>query len=251
MRSKPIAGILFALLVAAPAGALAQAPDNTTDTDETTGPDVDGDGADEEIVNTDDNEAGGPLPESASDDDPAPPVATPGTPTGMVVKQAGVGGQVGYGRAGVLELGGSAGFTAASDFTNVNITPSIGWFVADNLQLSGRLSFTYVSTENDQGGNEDGSITTVLVEPSYHLPFNRSVFGFIGMGLGGAHVTGPGLGFALAPRVGANLMVGRSGVLTPALSWQYTTHETMETEAGALLVVSSAVMANIGYTVMW
>src|SRR5688572_16696775 len=123
MRFKPFAGILFALLIAAPAGVFAQNSDNTTDTDETTGPDVDGDGADEEIV-TDDNDVGGPLPESASDDDPAPPVATPGTPSGMVVKQAGIGGQVGYGRAGVLELGGSAGFTAASDFTNVNLTPS-------------------------------------------------------------------------------------------------------------------------------
>jgi hypothetical protein len=250
MRSKPFAGILFALLIAAPAGVFAQNTDNTTDTDETTGPDVDGDGADEEIV-TDDNEAGGPLPESASDDDPAPPVASPGTPSGMVVKQAGIGGQVGYGRAGVLELGGSAGFTASSDFTTINITPSLGWFVADNLQLSGRLSFTYVSADDAMGGSEEGSITTALVEPSYHLPFNRSVFGFVGLGMGAAHVTGPGVGFAIAPRVGANLMVGRSGILTPALSWQYTTHETMDTPAGALLVVSSAVMANIGYTVMW
>lgn len=251
MRSKPFAGILFALLIAAPAGVFAQNTDNTTDTDETTGPDVDGDGADEEIVNTDDNSAGGPLPESASDDDPAPPVATPGTPAGMVVKQAGVGGQVGYGRAGVLELGGSAGFVAASEFTNITISPSIGWFVADNLQLSGRLSFTYVSADDGMGAEQDGSITTALIEPSYHLPFNRSVFGFLGMGMGAAYVSGPGVGFALAPRVGANLMVGRSGVLTPALSWQYTTHETMETQNGALLVVSSAVMANIGYTVMW
>jgi hypothetical protein len=245
---KPLTGILSALLVAAvPAAAFAQSPDHE---DETTGPDVDGDGADEEIV-TDSDEAGGPLPEPASDADPQPPVAQPGPPSGMVVKQAGVGGQVGYGRAGVLELGGSAGFTAASDFTNVNLTPSIGWFVADNLQLSGRLSFTYVATEDEAGMTEDGSITTLLLEPSYHLPFNRSTFGFLGVGMGGAYVSGPGMGFALAPRVGANLLVGRSGVLTPALSWQYTTHDTMDTPAGALLVVSSAVMANVGYTVMW
>ncbi len=46
-------------------------------------------------------------------------------------------------------------------------------------------------------------------------------------------------------------MVGRSGVLTPALSWQNTTHEAMDTGEGALLVVSWAVAANIGYTVMW
>ncbi len=100
----------------------------------------------------------------------------------------------------MLELGGSAGFTAGGDFTQVNVTPSIGWFVADNLQLSGRLGFSYVSTEED-----DASLTTALIEPSYHLPFNRSTFGFLGLGMGAAHVSGgPGLGFALAPRLGAN-----------------------------------------------
>jgi hypothetical protein len=256
MRSKPIFGLLFALVMAAPVSALAQTyddpetPGEQPHPDETKGPDVDGDGADEEVVR-DSNEPGGPLPESASDADPQPPVAQPGPPVGMVVKQAGVGGQVGYGRAGVLELGGSAGFTASSDFTSINVTPSIGWFAADNLQLSGRLSFEYVSTEDSMGNDQSGSITTLLVEPSYHLPFTRTAFGFVGMGFGGAYVDGPGLGFAVAPRIGANFMVGRSGVLTPALSWQYTTHETMDTPNGALLVVSSAVAANIGYTVMW
>jgi hypothetical protein len=253
MRSMPILGALCALLLA-PAAALAQTPgDNTGPAqDPSTGPDVDGDGADEEMVQGgNEDDIGGPLPASKSDDDPAPPVAAPGAPVGMIVKQAGVGGQVGYGRAGVLELGGSAGLTASSDFTNINVTPSIGWFLADNLQLSGRLSFAYVSADDGMGGSEDGSITTLLAEPSYHLPFTRTAFGFLGMGLGAAYVSGPGLGFALAPRVGANFLIGRSGILTPALSWQYTTHETMDTENGALLVVSSAVTANIGYTVMW
>lgn len=246
MRSKPIFGALFALLIA-PGAALAQSTEPTS-----SGPDVDGDGADEEMVGDADNDdVGGPLPTPRSDDDPAPPVASPGTPVGMVVKQAGVGGQVGYGRAGVIELGGSAGFTAASEFTNINITPSIGWFVADNLQLTGRLSFTYVSADDGMGNDESGSLTTVLAEPSYHLPFSRTAFGFAGIGMGAAYVSGPGLGFALAPRIGANFLVGRSGILTPALSWQYTTHDSMETEQGAVLVVSSAVAANIGYTVMW
>lgn len=242
---KAISAALFAMLMV-PASVMAQTYD-----DETTGEDVDGDGADEELVTGNEDDVGGPLPEPASDADPAPPVAAPGAPVGTIVRQAGVGGQVGYGRAGVLELGGSAGFTASGDFTQVNVTPSVGWFVADNLQLSGRLSFSYASVEDAMGERDDGSITTLLVEPSYHLPFNRTTFAFAGVGFGAAHVSGPGLGFAMAPRIGANFLVGRSGVLTPALSWQYTTHETMDTPNGALLVISSAVMANIGYTVMW
>jgi hypothetical protein len=188
----------------------------------------------------------GDLPPPRSDDDPHPEVATPGTPAGGFVEQAGIGGSTGYGRAGVLELGGAAGFTAATDLTQVNVAPSIGWFVADNLELTGIMDFAYA-----KAGDQDGTIVTALVEPSYHLPFNRTTFGFLGMGMGVSYVDGPGAGFAVAPRLGANLMVGRSGVLTPSLSWQYTTHDTMETQQGALLVVSSAVRANVGYTVMW
>jgi hypothetical protein len=242
MRTK-LSTILLALALA-PAAALAQ-----TQPDETRGPDIDGDGADEEIV-ADDNEPGGPLPEPASDADPAPPVAMPGSTSATVVRQAGVGGQVGYGRSGVLELGGAAGFTSTNGFTRVSLTPSVGWFVADNFQISGLLGFNYARTK-DEMGSADASMTSVLFEPSYHLPLSRTAFAFGGVGFGGAYVSGPGLGFAMAPRVGANFMVGRSGVLTPALSWQYTTHEADETPNGVAVVVSSAVMANVGYTVMW
>jgi hypothetical protein len=193
----------------------------------------------------------GTLPTPTSDNDPHPEVASPGMPAGGLVEQAGIGGRVGYGRAGVLELGGSAGLTAATDLTQVNVAPSIGWFVADNLELTGIVDLAYAKT-----GDTDGMITTLLVEPSYHLPFNRTTFGFLGMGVGAIYVKGPGLGFAIAPRVGANLMVGRSGILTPSLSWQYTTHDTMDVATGSgtqgqLLVVSSALRAQVGYTVMW
>ncbi len=86
-------------------------------------------------------EPGETLPPSQSDHDVQPPVASPGAAAaGGIVSQAGVGGLIGYGRAGVLELGGSAGFTFASDYRNLNIAPSIGWFVADNLELSAILS---------------------------------------------------------------------------------------------------------------
>ena len=255
MRSKPIIGVLFALLMV-PAAAFAQtgqadpnAPgDNNPNTTNSNGPNRDSDPADEELGATDVNDdVGGPLPESKSDDDVQPPVATPGAPAGMVVKQAGVGGQVGYGRAGVLELGGSAGFTASPSFTAATLAPEVGWFVADNLELSGRVAFTHVKTDMDSG-----TLTTALIEPSYHLPFSRTAFGFLGVGMGAAYVSGPGIGFAMAPRLGANLMVGRSGILTPSLSYQYTTHDASQVGQNAtLLVVSSALMANVGYTVMW
>src|SRR6185369_14519276 len=98
---------------------------------------------------------------------------------GDIVDQAGVGGTVGYGRAGVLELGGAAGLTMAQDIRAVNFAPSIGWFLVDNFELSGILDVT-----NLKAGGEQATLWSALAEPSMHLPFNRSLFGFVGMGVG-------------------------------------------------------------------
>ena len=193
------------------------------------------------------------LPPPKSDNDPAPPVAAPGAelPDTGVVEQAGIGGATAYGRAGVLELGGSAGMVLAPGFRNVNFSPMVGWFVADNLELSGILGVS-----NIKAGGDSATVWSALVEPSYHVPFNRSVFGFLGMGIGAAYVSELGAGLAVAPRIGANVLVGRSGVLTPSLSYEYTTHnvDQIDEDMGknvTLVAVSSALRINIGYTAMW
>jgi hypothetical protein len=264
MRIKPILGILFALAIA-PGTALAQSSgDNSSSNsnDNSSNKDKDNNPGNyppvaptsvPPISTNQDVETGQPLPVPQSTNQPNPPVASPGAPAGMIIKQAGIGGPTGYGRAGVLELGGSAGLTASNDFTSVNVTPEVGWFVADNMQLSARLGYTYARTKDSAGMINSGSLTSAIIEPSYHLPFNRTTFGFVGVGAGAAYVSGgPGFGQAVAPRIGANFLVGRSGVLTPALSWQYTTHNaTMVGPNATLLEVSQAIMANIGYTVMW
>jgi hypothetical protein len=194
----------------------------------------------------------GDLPAPVSDDDRAPEVATPSA--GGFVKQAGIGGTTGYGRAGVLELGGSAGFRLGSDFSQVNVSPSIGWFIADNFQASAIIDLGYISAENSDGSTADATLFTAVIEPSYHLPFTRSIFGFLGLGVGGSYVSDLGGGFVTAPRVGANFMVGRSGLLTPSLSWQYTTHDVMDDQTDdsqTTAAVSSAARLSVGYTVMW
>ena len=193
------------------------------------------------------------LPAPQSDNDPAPPVAAPAAelPPGGVVEQAGVGGVVGYGRAGVLELGGSAGLMMAPDFRTVNVSPMVGWFVADNLELSAILGVSNIKT-----GDESTTVWSALVEPSYHIPFNRTMFAFGGLGVGAAYVSELGTGLAVAPRIGANFLVGRSGVLTPSLSYEYTTHDVDSVQTGdmrdvSLISVSSALRINVGYTAMW
>jgi hypothetical protein len=196
----------------------------------------------------------GQLPPAHSDADPAPPVPSPTIPgiNGDIVEQAGVGGAVGYGRAGVLELGGAAGLTLAQDIRAVNFSPSIGWFLVDNFELSAVLDVT-----NLKAGNETATLWSALAEPSFHLPFNRSLFGFVGMGVGAAYVDQLGTGLAVAPRIGMDVMVGRSGILRPSLAYEYTTHDAMGSiDANGntnvtLVAISSALRFNIGYSTMW
>jgi hypothetical protein len=160
--------------------------------------------------------------------------------------------EVGYGREGVHELGGSAGLTMAQDIRAVNFSSSIGWFLVDNFELSGILDVA-----NLKAGGDSATLFSALVEPSLHLPFNPSMFGFIGMGVGASYVSEMGSGMAVAPRLGMDFLVGRSGILRPSLSYQYTTHDAMSgaDEDGnqnvTLVAISSALRFNIGYSTMW
>src|SRR5215207_8123282 len=142
--------LLTSLVMLAPVVAAAEdAPVPNTDTPQSTAPPT----------------PTGQLPPATSDADPAPPVPSPTIPglSGDIVEQAGVGGSVGYGRAGVLELGGSAGLTLAQDIRAVNFSPSIGWFLIDNFELSAILDAT-----NLKAGGESATLFSALVEPSFH-----------------------------------------------------------------------------------
>ena len=126
------------------------------------------------------------------------------------------------------------------------MNPSIGWFIADNLELSGILGVS-----NIKAGDNSATMWSAVVEPSYHLPFNRSAFGFLGMGVGAAYEQKLGAGLAVAPRIGANFLVGRSGVLTPSLQYQYITHNSMVQDDVTVVALTSALSVNVGYTAMW
>lgn len=188
-------------------------------------------------------------PRETVDERPAPPAPVVGTRTG-VIEQAGAGSAVAYGRAGVLELGGGAGFSASSDYTTLRIEPSIGYFFVDNMELSLLPSLNYTNVS----GGSDYTQWKVLLEPSFHLPFSDMLFGFIGVGAGVSHVSSQ-TGFAVQPRIGANILVGRSGILTPSFNVAYSTVDVVRvntgTVEGTLLAVRTQYSLNIGYTVMW
>jgi hypothetical protein len=169
-----------------------------------------------------------------------------------VTRQAGVGGTQAYSRAGVLELGGSGGFAAASNYTRFELSPSIGLFVVDNVELSLLTALNYFRIGAiDANPSTHATELKALIEPSFHLPFSQVAFGFLGLGAGVNYITGQSAGFALQPRLGANFLIGRSGVLTPSLNVAYSTVDAIRTPAGTVLAVQTSYGMNIGYTVMW
>jgi hypothetical protein len=192
------------------------------------------------------------LPPPRSDHDARPPVPAPTVPRTGVTEQAGIGGTQAYARAGVLELGGSGGFGAASNYTRFELSPSIGLFLVDNLELSLLTGFNYFRVgATDEAGETSATELKALIEPSFHLPFSDVAFGFVGVGAGVNYVTGADAGFAIQPRLGANFLIGRSGVLTPSLNINYSTVDAIRTEVGTVLAVRTSYGMNIGYTVMW
>ena len=253
MKLSPIIGILAPVAVALFIPRAAAAADSTRpqtgtalDQDQTTDDDEKVDDGSPREVTIGKGTPSDELPTPRSDDDPHPKAASPRVPVGGVVKQAGVGGQTAYARAGVLELGGSANFVHATDFTQISLNPSFGWFFMDDIEISAIMSLSHLN-----GSGVDTTWVSGLIEPSIHIPFSDEVFGMLGAGVGIGYLDGPGLGFAFAPRIGLNVLVGRSGMLTPQFFMEYTTTEALVTPAGTLLAVNLSYGAGLGYTVMW
>jgi len=196
----------------------------------------------------------GALPPPQSSNDAPPPVAQAAVTTTGVTEQAGIGGTQAYGRAGVLELGGSFGFTGATNYTALSFNPSVGWFVVDNVEISGIVGLNY-SKATEGGVSASRTVLRLLIEPSFHLPLSQTAWAFLGVGAGLASapngLDGTTTGFALSPRLGANILVGRSGLLSPALFVDYTSGGAVSTAQGTLVAVNTAYGVQAGYTVMW
>ena len=179
--------------------------------------------------------------------DPLPEAPRPKMPDNGITKQAGAGSGESFARAGVLELGGAASFTGASRFSQFSLAPSVGWFFMDNWQITGSVIWTTVKS----AGLPSSSIFSLLAEPSFHLPFSNSNFGFLGLGFGVSTQTTANVGFAMAPRLGFKTFVGRSGMLTIDIRETFATNDVIATPYGTALTVSSAVAMGVGYTVLW
>jgi hypothetical protein len=122
-----------------------------------------------------------------------------------------------YGRQGTVELGGSIGIDWTNDAFSAEVSPTVGYFVLDLVELSALLRFSYVSQEDDDGDRTSIKGGAFVVEPSYHLPLQKELFLETALGVGVGH-DGDNADFELIPRVGLNIGVGLVGLLTPAVS---------------------------------
>jgi hypothetical protein len=220
---------------------------------------------DDERDQEEEDARGGDLEDTFDPDNKpdAPTVDIP-DPSDEVQSLAGVGSGVAYASRGTGEFGGSFSFALANDVTNLSADPSIGWFLWDNIELSGIIGIRHTSVSADAVAVDGRSQTNqfnFLIEPSAHIPFNDGLFWAVGLGGGLALAdnvdddSGLEAGFALAPRTGLQFLVGRSGLLN--LGGRYTmVLSNVESDVDALDGAAVLAFANVfdiqaGYTVMF
>lgn len=213
------------------------------------------------------------LPPAVSTHDPRPPAPSPIIGRKLtLVRQAGIGSPTGYARGGVMEFGGGINFLNGRNYTALSVSPMVGFFLTNNFELSAIFTMAYNRDRFAEANKTAHNLNLIaLIEPSVHLPIVDHVFVFAGLGLGVAYnqllsyVTENGqetrkfndnVGFALAPRVGFDIMVGRSGIISPAFNLTWSTNaaqkvQTADGTEGTLVAVRTLVGASLNYRVMF
>jgi hypothetical protein len=193
------------------------------------------------------------------EDAPIPPKIEAGKRAEMK-RQAGIGSEHAYASAGVVEAGGAVTYSSSESRTTAGLTPSMGYFFADNFQVSALTNFTYTRLKEEATKEGDdvetvGEDTTnsgsVVLEPSAHMPLTRQQFVFGGIGVGAYFAKDQDTGFAVAPRVGLKNLVGRSGMLSVAVQGVYAidSQENEDVEGTVITVEDGANLA-FGYSVL-
>lgn len=185
---------------------------------------------------------------AGGDETPTPPGGPPPNARAPeeveVAKNAGVGSDLAYASKSVVEVGGALALRHQSKTTLFRVSPSIGYFFVDNLELTlfPEVTVTHIAADGDEAGEgaqTDWTIGVVL-EPSYHLPFNDRLFAFAGLGVGLNFAEDPTVDLLFRPRLGLDILVGRSGIFRPAAFMDVGLADGLS--AGGL---------EAGFTVMW
>jgi hypothetical protein len=186
--------------------------------------------------------------EDPGDDDVKPEAPTPELPNPSEDGKAyaGVGSNTAYSERGVGEFGGSASFALSNDVLAISADPMIGYFLWDNLQLSGLVGLRHLSVD---GQNSDRF--SLMAEPSLHIPITNDdgLFWMGGLGVGAA------LGNDVDDDPGVQLLLGRSGLLNlgARYSMVFTDAEARvdALEGTTVLAFANTFDIQAGYTVMF
>jgi hypothetical protein len=145
----------------------------------------------------------------------------------------------------VHEAGASAGFVIARKFHSMTVTPSFGWFIADNVQVSTLVSFTSI-----KAGAEQSTIVTTTIEPSYHRRLDHRTFVFGGMGFGYSYFHRYDSGLTYTLRTGLQFLIGRTHLFIPSLSYDFRSNKP-EMPTLTEIAAESALRFNLGYSKLW
>jgi hypothetical protein len=151
------------------------------------------------------------------------------------------GGRPAYGQKGAVELGGSIGLNWTNDAFGLDVSPTVGYFIMDRVELSALLRISYEDQEDEDGERESVKSGALVFEPSYHLPVREEVFVLAGLGMGIGH-DDEEFDFEIIPRVGLNVGIDLVGVVTPSLKMPILI-DNDGTSAGLGL--------EVGYSVVW
>jgi hypothetical protein len=141
-----------------------------------------------------------------------------------VAHDAGVGSPLAYGRQTVLELGGTFAFSHRSETTELSAAPSLGYFLFDGFELTLFPLFRLIHVSGDdeaapgtpQAESQTDVIVQPILEPSYHLALTDALYAFLGLGVGLTFAEDPTVDFVFRPRLGLDVLIGRSAIFKPA-----------------------------------
>ena len=119
-------------------------------------------------------------------------------------------GRPAYRQKGAVELGGSIGMNWTNDSFALDLSPSVGYFMLDRVEMTALLRISYEDQKNDNGDRESVKSGALVLEPSYHLPVREEVFVLAGLGFGVGH-DDEDFDLEFIPRVGLNVGIDLVG----------------------------------------
>ncbi len=143
-----------------------------------------------------------------------------------------------YSKKGTMEIGGNVSLDWSPNTFSGSVGPTIGYFVAERVEISALFNFNY----DREGGDEVGTRTITrsgdaVIEPSYHHPVTPTLLAFGGLGAGVEYSSGDdSTNFELVPRVGLNIETGTSAVFTPSFKLPVV-FKPGNTEVGAVIEI--------------